>query len=136
MNTEKKAGDKHSFGLPPRRPPATAEEFIAGAGQPHPGPASAAAVPATAVPKAEVVSRLPWEGADDSKRVQRQPYRLTDKEFAALNFIIQNKPGFRSTHAYVLDAVLQAMTRDLKGLTGETIEFAALAPATTSGAGS
>lgn len=126
MSVEKKVAGKPAFVLPPRRPPATAEEFIAGAGQ----PGQAAVEPATTA-KAVVANRLPWEGADDSKRIQRQPYRLTDKEFSAMNFIIQNKPGFRSTHAYVLDAVLQAMTRDLKALTGEDIEFAGQA----SGAG-
>lgn len=124
MSTEgAKKPTKPGFALPPARRPQSAEEFIAGAGQP---PSEiVAAAPASSTP-ASSEGRLPWEGEDDSHRRGLQPYRLTQKEIAALDFILKNKPGVRSRHAYVLEALLTAMTRDVKQLSGEDIKFSAL----------
>lgn len=115
---------KPGFTLPPSRKPQTAEEFIAAAGK---APADVLAVPAAAAVATSVdESLLPWEGQDDALRRAQQPYRLTAKEAASLDFILKNKPGMRSRHAYVLEALLIALRRDVKTLTGEDIEFAAL----------
>lgn len=106
-----------NFSLPPPRKQ-TPEEFIAGAGKP---PADIVAPPPSSVP------RLPWEGLDDSLRRPQQPYRLTGKEVAVLEFVVQNKPGVRSKHAYVLEALLNDLKKDIKTLTGEDIDFTGLA---------
>lgn len=113
-----------SFALPPARKPTTAEEFIAGAGKP---PADAVAAATPVIPaKPSNGSRLPWEGEDDAMRRAGQPWRLTPKETAALTFVVENKPGARSRHDYLLKAGLRALQQDIKTLTGEDIEFAAL----------
>ena len=114
MSNEKK---NSGFSVPTRTPPASAEEFIAGATRPTVATAVVPAPPPAATPAGK-----PWEQSD-GPRIGKLVLRATTREAAILDWLYDNKPGVRSKHDYVLKAVQRQMQEDLAKLAGVQVDF-------------
>lgn len=62
---------------------------------------------------------LPWEAEGVSAQVPK-PFNLRTNQvqIEKLKFVVDNTPGFKSVHAFCLDAVLKAVDKRLKKLLG------------------
>lgn len=73
----------------------------------------------TEVSKPQKTGLFPWEEKGVSDKVPK-PFNLRTNqvEIAKLKFVVDNTPGFKSVHAFCMDAVLKAMDKRLKKLVG------------------
>lgn len=102
---------KGGFAMPPPRQSPEAQAFIAGADtasgkKPEAAPTQSGGGGQDA--QGGGVSALPWEGQDEKVRVGKLVLRMTAWEKARLDYIVENKPGARSLHDFVLKAVTRA----------------------------
>jgi len=100
--------------------PAGAASFISGAGK-SPAPATTLSEPP--VPEAEDDVRLPWEGKDNKIRSSQHQLRLTEMEQVTTRWAVDNVPGARSIHQYILQALHEKLERDLTPMLGEKPVF-------------
>jgi hypothetical protein len=96
-----------AFKRPPMaKPPVSADDFVAAAGQP-------VAVAATSEPVAAPV--YPWEGKRSDKPTEVYNMRFTEEQKAKLQFIADNSKY--SIQSFVLEALLPEIEREIKRLT-------------------
>ncbi|CAN7531942.1 hypothetical protein LJR168_003837 [Pseudoxanthomonas sp. LjRoot168] len=109
-------------GAPDDLPPG-AESFIKGAARSTISDAPSAS-PAPPVEEASVDDvRLPWEGKDNKIRSSQHQLRLTEMEQVTTRWAVDNVPGARSIHQYILQALHEKLERDLTPMLGEKPVF-------------